>query len=164
MKWVDLGILALLAMAVPACGDDGRMMSDYARDLDVHIEMLASEQDAHSAAVAEAIDSDVVHRAETDHERQMDHRMRMMDGVVGNMMSCGNPPAGAFDSAPFARMMQEMREESDGHRKEMTGATNLMNAKLIELMHQRAVQERLTTMRHDMHTMMGFTTGHHCNR
>ena len=155
-RMVALNIVALFAVALSACSvDDEIMMSDYANDLGQHMDSLEREQLAHATEVAGAPDLDSISRAEDDHERRMNDHMVRMDGVMGDMMSCADGRGNRVDTAPFARMMQEMRSDRDQHRNAMRASRTLEACQAEELRHREAMLDRLGALRGQMATMMG---------
>jgi hypothetical protein len=159
-----MGCLAAIATVVSACGnDDMAMMSDYAADMDRHVEALRTEQSTHSAEIAAAQDVDGVDRAEIAHRQRNDGQMRKMNMVMGEMMSCTDGRGSPFDHGSLSEVMQGMWDDCDKHRDNMRNLPDLETRRVEETRHQDTMKNLLDQMQGQMRSMMGTGGMYSCN-
>jgi hypothetical protein len=138
------------------------MISDYATDMDSHVEALRSELPMHAQAIANSQDADAIARAEAAHWQRSDDHMGKMKSVMGEMMSCTDSRGNRFNFGDFSERMGSLRTECDRHRDAMRDAADSETRRAEEVRHHDAMNAYLDGMRGQIGTMMGMAGGYSC--
>jgi hypothetical protein len=156
--------LTFLTMTLSGCAHDmGSMMSDYGQDLGRHMDALRTEDSTHASEISVAATSQEVEDAETRHWQRTDDHLSRMSLVMGDMMSCADGRGGTFDTADFARAMQDVRSECDSHRSTMGTTSDLTADRTEESRHQEAMGTRMDGMQSQWDKMMDHGNIYSCS-
>jgi hypothetical protein len=157
--------LTLLAISLSGCAHDmGSMMSDYVQDLGRHMDALRIEDSTHASEISVAATSQEVQDAEARHWQHTDDHLSRMSLVVGDMTSCANGGGTSFDTAGFARAMQNVRAECDNHRSTMRSASDLAADRAEEVRHHEEMGTRMDGMQTQWDVMMRKGASYACSQ